>query len=179
MWDERIQVGRGRTDSLTADELSDPQAWLTADGRGLVAALRRPAGGRIKGRAQWCVWVSVCLCVCVCGVGWITSVCICKCLHTHTQTLVHPWHQLHLSLTWESLMTEVENPKKKAHSFSLSLSLPLLSFPPSLSLLTALSNINAPYGAPSLDRLFKTHRGLAHNQFDIQTHTHSHTNSTY
>lgn len=58
-------------------------------------------------------------------------------------------------------MTEAEKPKKRPPR-SPSLSLPPFSFPPSLLLLTAHPDINAPYGA--LDRLFKTRLGLAHNR---------------
>lgn len=43
-------------------------------------------------------------------------------------------------------MTEAEKPKKRPPR-SVSLSLPSFSFPPSLPLLTALPDINAPYGA--------------------------------
>lgn len=87
---------------VATDEVSDPQGWVAADGRGLVAALRHPTGGRMKGRAQW----RVCVSVWVHRVGCVTSAC--KSLHAH----IHKQHQLHLSLTWESLMTEAQKPKK-------------------------------------------------------------------
>lgn len=67
----------------------------------------------------------VCVRACVCAFGWITSACTCKCLHAH----IHPRHQLHLSLTWESLMTEAEKPKKRP-SRRVSRFLPPFIFPP-------------------------------------------------
>lgn len=76
----------------------------------------------------------------VCRFGWVTSVC--TCLQTHMHTNIHTGHQLHLSLTWESLMTEAEKPKKRPPR---SPPPPSFFFPPSLSLFTARSDINAPY----------------------------------
>lgn len=131
------------------------KAWLAADGRGLVAAPRCPAGGRIKGRAGFCA--------CVRRFGWVTSAC--TCLQTHMHTNIHTGHQLHLSLTWESLMTEAGKPKKKPPR---SPPPPSFFFPLSLSLFTARSDINAPYV-----RTFSNSVWHAINKTSRHTHTSS------
>jgi len=70
--------------------------------------------------------VCVCVCVCVWGhtVGRVTSACTCKIWHAH----IHKQHQLHLSLTWESLMTEAEKPKEEKKKKESSSRLPPFIF---------------------------------------------------
>lgn len=125
--------------------------WLhMAERSGCCPATPRRGQNQVAGLKALCALVRVCESL---G-GSHRSAPASASIHTHTQ------HQLHLSLTWKSLMTEAEKPKKKP---PLSVSLPPFFFPPPLSFLTALPNINAPYGA-LWTRLFKTLLGLAHNQ---------------
>lgn len=114
-------------------------------------------GSLVCVRVHVCVCVHVCMCVCAKSREGHISLHLQVPPHTHRST--RTGHQLHLSLTWESLMTEAEKPKKRPpRPPSLA---PSLHFP-SIRLLTAHSNINAPYGA--LWTHFKTGLGLAHNQ---------------
>lgn len=67
------------------------------------------------------------MCVCACVCIWVDHISlhlqVLACTYTHTR------HQLHLSLTWESLMTEAEKPKKRP-SRRVSRFLPPFIFPP-------------------------------------------------